>query len=479
MADRTPSGTSSNPRGYRVLALVILMSLTIPRMVQRGMFVDGVTYAALSRNLAIGVGSLWAPVYTETFYSRFFEQPPLGFALQAAAFFLLGDHLYVERGFAVCVFLLHALLIAGVWRELMPRDYDWLPTFFWVLPAVVTWAVVNNMLENTQSLLTTTAVYALLRARRAPSAGATAGWSVAAGLAVVAATLVKGPVGLFPLAVPPLMALLLDGNRHRRPVHWAAMVAGLSASVVVCGLFLFLQEAPRFALGEFVRTHLAPALSGSRGDTWSASTAARHFVFGILSRLVLAVGLVWLFRPRGNAARPPLDPATWFFLGTAAVASVPLLASRKLAGHYFLGSLPFYALAAASTALPVIMSRRTRPPRRWARAAPVAIAGGLIVAAVLILTLHGTLEPRDRRVIGSFDAIAGTLPRATTVGTCETSTPNWGLVAYAQRFFRVSLATTGRPANGWFLLPAGACTPPAGCRVAAAGATLQLFQCSD
>lgn len=48
------------------------------------MFVDGVTYAAIARNLAQGNGSFWSPFYTATLYPQFFEHPPLGFALQGA-----------------------------------------------------------------------------------------------------------------------------------------------------------------------------------------------------------------------------------------------------------------------------------------------------------------------------------------------------------------------------------------------------------
>src|SRR5262245_65331367 len=117
-------------------------------MTQRGMFVDGVTYAVVARNMAQGVGSFWKPAFSATVYPEFYEQPPLGVGLQALAFALFGDHLAVERIFSVVVFAVHALLIVAIWRLLLPRRYDVIPLFFWILPAAVTWAVVNNMLEN-------------------------------------------------------------------------------------------------------------------------------------------------------------------------------------------------------------------------------------------------------------------------------------------------------------------------------------------
>lgn len=51
--------------------------LLIPTLVQDGMFLDGITYSAISRNMANGIGSFWHPHYTETLYPHFNEHPPL------------------------------------------------------------------------------------------------------------------------------------------------------------------------------------------------------------------------------------------------------------------------------------------------------------------------------------------------------------------------------------------------------------------
>src|SRR5690242_20146519 len=102
---------------YRWLALVLLVVLTVPRMAQRGMFLDGMVYASISRNLAAGAGRFWTPSYTATAYAAFHEHPPLGFWLESVAFRALGDHAYTERAFAVLVLLLTAVLVAAIWRR--------------------------------------------------------------------------------------------------------------------------------------------------------------------------------------------------------------------------------------------------------------------------------------------------------------------------------------------------------------------------
>ena len=57
----------------RLAVVALLLALTIPRMAQRGMFSDGLVYATIARNMGIGVGSLWAPNYTQTAWTEFYN----------------------------------------------------------------------------------------------------------------------------------------------------------------------------------------------------------------------------------------------------------------------------------------------------------------------------------------------------------------------------------------------------------------------
>ena len=57
-------------RSLRLLTFAVCAAATVPRVTHRGMFVDGVTYASIARNLAEGHGSFWSPSYTATLYYR-------------------------------------------------------------------------------------------------------------------------------------------------------------------------------------------------------------------------------------------------------------------------------------------------------------------------------------------------------------------------------------------------------------------------
>ena len=61
---------SDSVRPLRLLTAAAFVAAIVPRLVQRGMFVDGVTYSSMARNLAEGRGHFWAPYYTATIYPQ-------------------------------------------------------------------------------------------------------------------------------------------------------------------------------------------------------------------------------------------------------------------------------------------------------------------------------------------------------------------------------------------------------------------------
>ena len=449
-----------------------MVALTVPRLWQRGMFVDGMTYAVVARNMALGVGDFWSPSLSATVYQHFFEQPPLGMGLQAIAFAVAGDHFAVERAFSLLVFGANAVLIAALWRRLHPAGYDWLPIFLWLIPSVVTWAVINNMLENTQAVFTSLACYALLRTSDSRPVINAAAWATVAAGSVVAATLVKGPVGLFPLAMPALM-LILPGDR--RPARAATVWIAFAAVVGFSAIALLAMPSSRSALAAFMTSHLAPTLGGDRGVGPRFADFLRHLALGIWLRMAVLVGLLWLFRRREPVQQLTRRPAV-FFLAVGFASSLPILISPVLAGHYFFPSIPFFALGFGALALPAVASFRSEPKSRSWRA-PVWISAGLLMAMVAVLVTRGSLELRNVGLIRDLDAVASIVPVGQTIGACSGASDDWGLINYFQRFYRVSLQADGNTANGWFLVASEGCAAPSGCDRVADTSEFTLLRC--
>ena len=454
----------------RLAVVALLLALTIPRMAQRGMFSDGLVHANIARNMAIGVGSLWAPTYTQTAWIEYYEHPPLGLALEAVAFHALGDHLIVERFYSLLVLALHAVAIAGIWRRLRSAPLDWLAVLFWLIPSVVSWGAVNNMLENTQALLTTTAVLLMLDAARASTAAATASGSALAGIAVVAAVLTKGPAGLFPLVAPLVFRWLLlpptisAADRRRR----ALAVLTPTLVVLVAGAMLAAYEPSRHNLTMYVRTQLAPSLLGER-EMSEPLGIVRHMLLGISGRMAALLGLCWWLTRRTRGS-PPADAAgrtaAGAFMLLGACAAGPFAFSPRLSGHYLLPAVPMFALGFASLAAAFVDAR---------------VRKALIMVTLLaVVVLASRRERRDDSLIRDLAAMEHVIPRAVLIGTCPhpRAARDWGLHSYMQRWYRVSLDARAEPVNGWFLRSDAACAVPESCLPAAAGVRLTLFRCA-
>ena len=371
------------------------------------------------------------------------------------------------------VFALHAVVIAGIWRRLLSAPLDWLPVLFWLTPSIVSWGAVNNMLENTQALLTTTAVLLMLDATRASTAAATAIGSTVAGVAVVAAVLTKGPAGFFPLVAPLVFGWLLPApaasaaDRRRR----ALAVLTPTLVVLVAGAMLAAYEPSRHNLTMYVRTQLAPSLLGQR-ELSDPLGIVRHLLVGIAGRMAALLGLCWwLARPaRGS---PPAASAgrtaAGAFMLLGACAAAPFAFSVRLSGHYLLPAVPMFALGFAFLAAAFVDTRVRK-----------TLIGVTLVAVVVLASLDSRRERRDAALIRDLAAIEHAIPRAVVIGACPhpRAALDWGLHTYVQRWYRVSLDARAQPVNGWFLRSGLGCAVPESCAPAASGESLTLLRCA-
>ena len=62
---------------FYITILALFIGIISPFMFTDGMFMDGLYYACISRNLALGIGSFWDLEFTETLGKHFHEHPPL------------------------------------------------------------------------------------------------------------------------------------------------------------------------------------------------------------------------------------------------------------------------------------------------------------------------------------------------------------------------------------------------------------------
>ena len=147
---------------FWLLAISLIIVLTLPVLIQDGMFMDAVLYTSVSHNLSQGVGTFWFPQFSLHNISgmrAFHEQPPLVFGIQSIFYRIFGESMYVERFYTFLTLCCNTVLIVLLWKEINKnrgnvKKLGWLPLILWIIIPVCFWSFSNNMHENTMSVFT-------------------------------------------------------------------------------------------------------------------------------------------------------------------------------------------------------------------------------------------------------------------------------------------------------------------------------------
>ena len=226
---------------------------------------------------------------------------------------------------------------------------------------------------------------------------------------------------------------------------------------------------------------MVAALSGGREVSASSFIILKMLLQAVLLPMTLAMLVV------SAAARTWVLPSNkrrtqaWSFLLLALAGTLPIVASPKQAGHYLVPAVPFYALAAASLLVDTLRVGIERiDPRRLSRVVDAA------TLALLVVAIAGAVWPpigRDRQRIAAIDGIDGQMPHHATIGICPEVNSDWGLHAWFERRFAVSLDAREEARHEWFLDVAARARPgcpPARCKpVGDATRELVLMKCSQ
>lgn len=460
-------------RHLRPLILVLLLAafLLLPSMASVGMFMDGTIYAAISRNLADGLGSPWAPHFSEGLFPVFREHPPLVFWLQSMFFRLLGDSYLTERVYDLVVVVTTAILMIALWRRLVAAcrldslaAYWWLPLLLWVVVPKWSWTYRNNMLEGTLTVFCLAAVLLLLAGLRSSDTRGGATRTAAAALATLLAFLVKGPVALFVLAAPLLLGPAVAGVGWRRTL--LVTVALWAGFAVLLGLLLGWPDAH-----EMLAAYWHKQVVGRSGLSASDAGMVIELAKKVAVMLLVLLGLrAWAGRyGRGGWLKPVVAPAL-SMLAIGLSASLPLLLGDLDSAHYLVPALPFFAIGFGLAGASMLDGAGERYRKKLeARPGKGFLVVSIAVAlAVLVMSVGRIGDVRKNEDYHVFLArVAAETGESTTLAVVSSLYGDWYLHAIAMRHHRIGLQPTDANAQ-WLLSPAEA-EPPYGYRPSGIG----------
>lgn len=417
----------------------VLLTLILPQLVQDGMFMDGLLYTCVSKNLANGEGSFWFPYYSKTLYPHFDQQPPLGFGIQSIFFSVLGDSMYVERFYSLICALISASLIGALWRLIFLEEYNlksisWLPVLFWIIIPVCFWSYSNNMLECTMAIFDLAAIIFVLKyflcIQRI--------WYILlAGVFVTFAVFTKGLQGSFPLAA------VFFGWVAYRNISFMKMLALslilIAVPILICAIIIS-QDHPYESLRAYFFNRVVNSIQNV------SEVGSRFYLLGrLLTELspLIAIVLIVLVSTRKN-----MCSMGWiirhrrhiFFLVMVGLsASLPLMITLEQRGFYLTTSFPYFAITFAILAgfgFYKIVSFTSRSSLIKTIFNLVSIS--LLLVVCIIAFLKAGKPGRDHAMLNDVHVIGKKLPKGTVLGSTKELWSQWVLQEYFIRYYSIA-----------------------------------------
>lgn len=397
------------------------------------MFVDGITYGAISRNLAEGIGTLDTPSYS-AMYSDFHEHPPFFFWVQGLLFWLLGDQFFMERLSGILMGLGGLAGIYYLQRVLFLENHEqkqrYLSILIWVSIPLISWTYNSNMLENLLIILTLYASGFYLD-------GYLKGqwWKIVLGSAfLVLGFLTKGFVALFPLSVIPLHFIFLRKKDFKSTLN-NTLVAGVSLGVIAFALALVYPDLLE-SIQLYFKQQLMPSLEGKRDVTTGNRFQILLDLLAQISIPLIITVLLFIWR-RIKRVEININWKQSLFLAAVGLsASLPLMVTLKQRPFYLLPGLPYFALAFFTLIVPhLTFNIHNLNSSKWLRYTVITL---WIAIITLPIVNYGTYS-RNKEMIMDVDSISASIPEQTVIGGPVDVWQNWGLHAYLARIGHIGL----------------------------------------
>jgi 4-amino-4-deoxy-L-arabinose transferase-like glycosyltransferase len=430
---------------FWLLTLCVAFLSVLPSLVQDGMFMDGVQYAAVSKNLAEGKSTFWLP-YLNSAWDRhhvkyFLEHPPLVYFLQSLFFLLFGNGFISERIYCIAMLLLCIFLISKIWKLLYGNEeriarLAWLPVLLWISIPSVPWSFRSNMHENTLSVFILASSLFTLKAVHSEK---NIFYIFLSAIFIFLATLSKGLQGLFPLAMPLLYWLTAERFPVRRLLLFTFFLLFIPA--LIYGLCYTFSADARFSLEFYVKHRLLDRISND-------PLVDNHFtvLLWLLTDLIVPAGVgiffLVIFRMMNiRMKRNERDRKNIFFFSLYALSGiVPLTLTLVQRAVYFVPAMPFVAIAlsvffAGGMADLADSIREKNFAFKSFKVFAMLLACGIIFMSVYLYSKPG----RDETELKNSEAIAQALGENKVIGASFETYTKWGFQFYLTRYYNITL----------------------------------------
>ncbi len=423
-----------------LFSILVFVVLFLSRLVTDGMFFDGIAYADVARNLAIGDGSFWDLHYTKTFSYHYHDQPPLTFLIQAQFYKYLGTSIYVERFYCFVFAVLWIVFIAKLFSlYVYDRSAEYFPIILWMTVSIVPWTFQNNLQEVTMGFFALCGVYfaliGMLQQRLL--------LVFIAGVFTFCASFCKGAQGLFPIVAPFLFYITYRTISFRKLMEY--QVAIIAFPIFMYVLFFFYEPAnTTYTL--YAKTRLVRTFLNQSNTTSFRFQILIDLLVELIIPILLSIGLFFWSRKK----QWKVSSYAAFMVLMALSASLPLTVTKEQRPFYLTPSIPFYILALAAISYTSFNDLYFRWGNEKKRIKNVNIALVVLVFFGTFIVLIKPNNPkRDKELLHDIYLLKKVIPEGSTISIADNLFFEYHLHAYMNRYGRYSLETNTQ--NAFYL----------------------------
>jgi 4-amino-4-deoxy-L-arabinose transferase-like glycosyltransferase len=419
---------------FYLLTVGVFLIIICRNIFSNGMFLDGLIYSTVARNLSEGAGTFWNPQFTLTCIPDFHEHPPLAFALQSIFFTVLGDNRLVDRIYSLFTVLVEGFLILRIWKVLGFKN-GWIALLLWLLTPTVFWTSYNNLLENTLTVFISLSVLCYLKNQENNKTYLL----VISGFLLGLGFLTKGFVSLFPWTFPFFLWLFLRKKSSGRMITETAVI--FLSTVVPLLLLIMISPVARLSLHKYIDNQVIYSIR-------NIVTVSSRFniIFRLLNEIapLVLLCLIFFFIGRYRKISAPINndngkkAIAFIALGLSGV--LPVMISMKQSGFYILPVYPFFAIATSILLYPLTDLLLSGINYKSLGFKIFTWTGILVFTAGIFLSiLFSGGYSRDEEKLNDTSSVLLYIPDGSIVNIDPQMYEDWSLHGYFQRFKHISL----------------------------------------
>ncbi len=442
---------------FWLFTISAILILTISQLIQDGVFMDGMLYISVSKNLADGLGTFWEPHFSKTIMTVFREQPPLYFGLLAMFYKVFGTSMYVERLFCFVCFVLTLLYIHKIWKSLHFDDkqsikISWLPILFFATIPICFWSYSHHVEETVMTLFATMSVYYLSEALFVKEKIILN--IIIAGVCIFLSSLTKGVQGLFPITAVFFFWVVSKQFSFKKNFIYSVILVG-TPFLIYALLILFDNH-----IFDVFKLYLENRL-GKAFNSTVHNTTTNHFeivirLFTELIPMFILMLIIYLFQRKinisNNEQKSNRIKIYWLLL-IGFSGSLPLASTLEQRGFYLLTSLPLFAIvgALAISSRMKYLTEKINVSGNYFKYARLITIITFLFSLIFTISKVGETK-RDKELLTDIYSLRKIIPRGEIVGIPLEMWNDWNLQTYSVRFNYISLDGVSESKHKYFLI---------------------------